>query len=279
MSPIKPVALATMTLSRQTVEATTDDALSFLRAVGKYPAVRESLGRAGYSDADTERGWALVRNVMLSPKEAVAVAENPVATATAEVDAWRTTGLAIVHSALTHMHPEQEAFLFEGLDVGNAAESVLTASIFLERCDQLEGGKDRKAMHKADLAALATLEARGLTKAERKHLRALVTRIETRAAPLPNGPVATTDEREARVHALRAWIVDWKNVAKIVIKRRDWLLALGVGKRRSRKAAPMPVAPATPATPRAPAVAPPVDSSVVGATPAAVEAAPASRAA
>ncbi len=36
--------------------------------------------------------------------------------------------------------------------------------------------------------------------------------------------------------ALHAWLSDWRGTARIVIRRRDQLLRLGIGKRRARAA-------------------------------------------
>ncbi len=49
----------------------------------------------------------------------------------------------------------------------------------------LESSPDRKATHKADLAALATLAARGYTEEERARLRGLVTTAQTMIGPRP----------------------------------------------------------------------------------------------
>jgi hypothetical protein len=243
MSASKPALVASKG-TRRMAEATTDDALTFLRAVGNSRAIRTLLATAGYTNADSERGWALVRGVVLCDPPtwgdpALVVTENPVAKAIAQIDTWRTTGLSIARSALMHLHPEQGAFLLQGLDISNAVESVVTASIFLERLQQLETGKDRKATRKDDLAALATLAARGLTKAEQKRLGALVKIVETQAAPVEevDGP---TSEADARLLELRAWLTDWRHVAKIVITRRDLRLNLGIGKRRTKKTSDVP---------------------------------------
>jgi hypothetical protein len=120
-------------------------------------------------------------------------------------------------------------------------------AFFLERCLQLESGKDRKATHQADLAALATLESRGLTKKERRRIGALVDFVDRHKAPLPEDDLAaTTEEHAARVLELQAWVLDWRNVAKIVIKRRDLLLKLGIGRRKSRNPIAAPPQPVTP---------------------------------
>ncbi len=135
----------------------------------------------------------------------------------------------------------------------------------MDRLDAMESGPDRKATRKADQAALATLESRGLTKEARKQARDLVTLVETTPAPAPveEQPAPETDQRMLALTELHAWVQDWSDCARAVITRRDQLLRLGIGKRKARgssaaakarPAAPAPVvAPAPEVKPAAPA--------------------------
>lgn len=237
-----------VTVSRQTLDNTPARALAFLRAVGTDPKIHAALAAVGFSDKEVERGWALVRAVFGFPQPPAPAVHNPVASAMEQLEAWNGPGFLRARAALRHLHPEQESFVFDGLVVGRGAAAVLAVGTFLERCAQLESGKDRKATHKADLAAIQTLESRGVTKSERRRLGEMVAIVETRAAPLLEAaPVA---ERDAALMQLRAWLMDWSDTARAVIKRRDQLIRLGIARRRSKKNAPAPIpAPTPPATP------------------------------
>ena len=100
------------------------------------------------------------------------------------------------------------ASVFDGLVSvkGQGAEAVLAVATFLDRCAQLESSKARKATHKADLAALQTLESRGVTKSVRKRLGGLVSIVETQAAPLPAVEPSPVGQRDAAIMQLRAWV-------------------------------------------------------------------------
>lgn len=252
-----------VTLSRQTLGNTAARALAFLQVVGADPRIHAALAGVGFTDKDVERGWALLRNVFGASKPGAVTPYNPVASAIDQLEAWNGPGFLRARAALRHLHPEQESFVFDGLAVGHGAEAVLSVATFLDRCMQLESGKDRKPTHKADLAALATLEKRGVTKSERKRLGEMVAIVETQAAPLPEIEPTPVAERDARILELRGWLLDWSDTARAVIKRRDQLIRLGIGKRRSKKSAPIapiaapaaqPAAPASPAKPASPFV-------------------------
>jgi hypothetical protein len=45
---------------------------------------------------------------------------------------------------------------------------------------------------------------------------------------------AATELREARIAVWR-WYAEWSDIAKAVIKRRDWLIQLGLAQRKTTK--------------------------------------------
>jgi hypothetical protein len=106
----------------------------------------------------------------------------------------------------------------------------------LDRLDALEGSPDRQATREADHAALATLERRGLGAAERTRLRGLVQKAQAAAAVDPTD--ATADEAAkqnylADLAALRAWFLEWADTARVAVKRKDYLIRLGLAKRKA----------------------------------------------
>jgi hypothetical protein len=128
--------------------------------------------------------------------------------------------------------------------------------------DQLESGTE------ADKAAIATLSKRGIDAKVREHLRGLV-RVAQAGAPmeLPVESMASDTQKKA-LEGLYAWHRDWSETARAVIRRRDHLILMGLGKRHSHKdeedapAAPFGVVPVTtpvtvgvPAAPSAASVA------------------------
>lgn len=225
-------------VSRQTLDRTPGRTLVFLRAVGTSVAIRARLARCGYDEAEHARGWALLQasGGRFNDVPPANDGDEAVQEAIADVDAWDEDGLRIVNASLRHRHPAQHAYVMSGLKASTGVEAVMGVVTLLDRLDALEGAPEREGTREADHAALATLAARGVDKAERKRLRARVKQAQSFAGV--EGP----DERaafEARVRGAlleqRRWYEEWADVARSVIKRRDQLIRLGLASRRVRK--------------------------------------------
>lgn len=124
-------------------------------------------------------------------------------------------------------HPDQAAFVFANLQPAVGTAAVLTVRLFLEWLDALENSPDRIATRDKDLEALATLEKRGITQDERQRMRSLLN--------IAQGLSTTTNTADTRLddlRALRAWFDDWSETARIVVTRRDYLIRLGLAKRK-----------------------------------------------
>jgi hypothetical protein len=246
-------------LHRTTAEIALQRAMQFLRTVGTDPAIRTQLQKVGFELADLKQGWALVLKACSAPQASPRFTPNdgPVAEVTQQIEAWQSTMFLRAHAALRRLHPEQDAFVFENLVSGTGPASVVAVSLFLKRIDALESSPERKSTRKADHAALATIERRGVTKEEIKRAKELVHVVENTAAPEVEA-AQPTDERMAALAEVYAWVQDWSDCARSVITRRDQLLRLGIGKRKARSASvaqpeptpvPSPVVPQIVTTP------------------------------
>jgi hypothetical protein len=121
--------------------------------------------------------------------------------------------------------------VFADLKASSGAASMKGVATLLVRIDALEKGTDpaRSDTKKADAAAVDLLETRGLTKAERKRLRALVDTALGPTKPLDELPPAEPDEvRLAKLVALEAWYEDWSATARAVITKRAYLMRLAL---------------------------------------------------
>jgi hypothetical protein len=254
--------------SRAVLEAAPVRALCFLNTVGNDPKVAGALGTCGYTDDDRDEGWRLLFAVG-GFKPSAAVAAVPVRLqAQQALQSWIATGFRRARVALEHKNPAEAAFVFDGLVYSRGPEAILTIAQFLDRCDELEDGADRKGTRKADHAALATLTRRGIDEAERKRLRALIEICHsTNAAPV----VEPAINRTTGLVALHAWVQDWSETARTVITNRTTLIRLGAARRRKATAVvpdPVtppgtPVSPVTPVAPDAPAPGPAAPGPVV----------------
>ena len=241
------------------VERTPERVLPFLRSFATNKDVRHAMVAAGYGDADQAEGWRLVLAATGYAHTTPVVSDDVAARqAIVELDAWDEPGYQRIHAALERLHPEQDAFVFAGLESGHGPSAVLGVARMLDRLDQLEQGSE------ADQAAIATLTKRGITPALRQQLRQLVTTAQAATALDPTDPGANDAAQQQALAALYAWYRDWSATARAVIKRRDLLILMGLAKRHANQDAP-PVATstaptstpaATPATTTTPAVTP-----------------------
>ncbi|HEY1954417.1 MAG TPA: hypothetical protein VGH28_02375 [Polyangiaceae bacterium] len=250
-----------LTLSRSTADRGVQRAVQFLRTVGTDPAIRTELQKVGFQEDDLKQGWMLVLRASAAPQAPARFTPDagPVADATQKLEAWQSTMFLRAHAALRRLHPEQDAFVFADPVSDGTTTAVVAVSLFLERLDALENSADRKSTRKSDHAALATLARRGVTESERKQATHLVHVIETTAAPeVTSTPAPAPDVKMAALADVYAWVQDWSDSARAVITRRDHLIRLGIGKRRSRAAtvapqpapAPVPEPVVTPAAPQ-----------------------------
>lgn len=235
----------TQTYSRQVLEEAPERVLTFLAGVGTSVLIRMGLARVGYSEKDHEEGWRLLHAATgYQAPVPIPIAEQAVSDAISELDAWDEPNFRLARAALVRRHPDAAAFLFADLDAATGSAAVLSVKTFLDRLDQLDGtlpGRDHKdrAKKAADGAATAALAKRGITPTERGRLRALVAMAE-KGAELSKEALQLAKESEKQAEArvlalgeLRAWYDEWAETARVVIKRRDQLIRLGLAKRRS----------------------------------------------
>lgn len=244
-------------VTQETLDATPGRAMKFLYAVGTVPEIRAALALRGYTQREHDQGWSLLHAACgYSPQADFGIQTDPkVLAAVNELDAWDEDGFRIVGAALTHHHPAQAATVLAGIGPSTGVASVLGVKTLLDRLDALGRSKD-----KSDEAAMKTLAQRGITESERKRLRALVDIAEkgtSEAPPDRSAAVRADAERQKALIGLRAWFVDWSDMAHSVIKRRDRLIRLGLAKRRSPRNSPSEAAAkAAPPAPTRPAGAP-----------------------
>lgn len=244
--------------SQEVLDETPLRTFTFLRALALRPEIRSALEARGYTLDAHEQGWTLLEQASRAWRRGDTGAEHDqrARSATAELEAWALPTFRIGRAALAHAHPQHEAFVFRGFlaskraggvlpkarsHQGDAAIIVLVSDL-LDRLDELEGSLGREGTREADRAALATLAARGVTPGERARVRGLLG-LAMSLGPLPDGdaPKEEPDAHRNDLLALRAWYEDWAEVARVMIRRRDHLILLGLAKRKSPAAVKPPV--------------------------------------
>jgi hypothetical protein len=240
--------------SRQVLDGIAARVLTFLIAVGKYFAIRAALSTRGYTEADHELAWGLLKTLAVFPPGSAATVDKTVRDAIVAIDAWDEPNFAVIRAVLENRHPEVVDFVFENLSPKQGAEAVVGVSTLLDRLDAMENAPERLSTRSADHAALATLATRGYSAGERARLRGLVTMAQTLTEVAP----ISAEEREATLQRLYAWHNEWSAIARMVLVRRDHQIVIGIAKRRkAKKAEASAEKPAVPAAkPAVPAVMP-----------------------
>jgi hypothetical protein len=156
-----------------------------------------------------------------------------------EIDGRDEDLFRLVRASVIQRHAAQAEFLLSGIGPDEGIASVLNVRHLLDRLDALEAGPEREATREADHATLATLATRGVTPRLRAELRDLVNAAQSAEGPVPS--VEDAERLAAEQHRalveLRDWYEEWSEIARVAIKRRSHLLALGLASRRGRPAA------------------------------------------
>ena len=232
----------TTEFTAETLEETPARVAKFLLGIGAVATIRTQLAAAGMGADDLLEGRKLLLACLAEPERMAAVVDSEDAQATraaiAELDAWDEPNFARYGAALKRRFPSAHAYVFRELKASTGSDAVTGVATFLARIKALAEGTDpaRAEQAKDDAKAVALLETRGLTKAERKRLEGLVKLAlgPTEALEaLP--PDDTPDQRLAKLAELKGWYDEWAATARVVVKKRMNLIRLGLAQRKVGK--------------------------------------------
>lgn len=236
---------ATLEVSRRTLETIPERTLALLRAIACESAIRATMNLNGYSDEEQQEGWRRLHaasgfQVPLTPT--VDISDAAVRSAINEIDSSDEKLFRITAATLNRRFPEQAAFVLGGIGASRGINSVLNVEILLDRLDTLATGTGRESTRERDQAAVATLAGRGLSAPDRARLRMLI-QTAKRSNPVNFIP----SEREefdknylSRLAELRDWYMEWSEIARAVITRRDYLIRMGLANMKRASAEPEP---------------------------------------
>jgi len=238
-----------------TLERALPRGLDLLAAIARYPEIAATLGARGYTREEHALGWALIAQA--GGKDLVVleggVTPNAVREAITTLDHWDEPNFRLASKALLRRHPAQHAFVFQDLKPATGLGAVIAVQTFLERLTALESSPDRETTRPADLAALATLAARGIDANERTRLGELVTQAKSipavASATAEEASAARAEQLKAALVELHYWWDDWAEVARQSITKRIYLRALGLVTASSSPSHPTPPSPTEPESP------------------------------
>ncbi len=244
-APPVPAEKLAKSVSDSTLDQTPNRALKLLRGVTRA-GIAQRMAAVGYSNADHVEGWTLLQQSSGYRPDVPIVtlqggpADPAVAAAIKYVDDFDESGFDLADAALQRRFPEQWTFVMEGLVAKTGIAALVDVEKFLDRIDALESGKGRPAATRdADQRAVKLLATRSIDKAKRGALREalrVAKSFKVQAIPEPTG--GDESARERATLALRAWYEEWSKTARSVIKRRDFLISLGLANRHSRAEEP-----------------------------------------
>lgn len=218
-------------------------ALKFFGAVSTNPYIRAALNARGYTDAIHERAWSLVLKAAGFRQPLATLLQKPeAAAAMKELDLWDEPNFRVARAALLET-PDQLDHVFAGLEAQEGSGSVASVRTFLDRLDELESSPEREATRDVDHAALAKLADRRIGPEERARLRGLIAAATGSPDPAKLAPDPVKLEKEETMRAeqraakIELWMLymEWSEIAKADIKRRDHLIQLGLAKRKEKK--------------------------------------------
>lgn len=203
-------------------------AATFLQAVGSHAAIRAAMQSAGYGPWDHEEGLSLLRSTCAYGTGGLDPAEDePARDAAAAVAQWTGTHVGRLRAAVERLHPDA-LWVFAGFDGGASSSPLLGVAQLLEHLHSLEG-----RAHSAPL--LETLSCRGFDQRERERLQDLLRTAQRALEPSRPRDEPTGRAPDEATLALHQWLNDWSTTARAVLKRKDWLIRLGVSRRRKRE--------------------------------------------
>lgn len=220
--------------ARSTLESVPDRVSRFLRGLAHNAQIRAALAVQGYDDADHQEGWNLFHDVNgYSPGKAP-VLDRTAGLAMAELDRLDADLIDKIDATLGHRFPVQRDTLLAGLGAGEKAVAVANVKTILERLATLSASNDPH-----DTAANQRLAKVKLDQGERNRLAELVKNAEgfeaQSGAGIDNDTTRWTRLEPAHL-ALWGWYDEWSRAANRAITRRDWLVTLGLAKRRDTRA-------------------------------------------
>jgi hypothetical protein len=224
-------------ISPRSLERNLERAARLLGTLSRSPRIRRILAeRAGYTEEDHRTGWSLYLTAMGFRQDPPSFA--PPRTrfaqelAIAELDQWDAPAFDRARSALAASYPAQLDYIFNSLGPSTGAEAVAGVKTFLDRVARLRDGSDpaRDATRDADRAAADRLARRRIVEADiEARLRKLIEQATSLPeAPKDDPPIEDSPGYQAAAAGLVAWLTDWRGQARSLIRRRDYLISLGL---------------------------------------------------
>ena len=206
-------------MARTTVGQKAQRVLRFVMGA-RNPRVVAALQPYGFSDDELGEGMNRLQALARARLGRQAPAEQP--KLIAELDAFESRWFQVARAALEHRFPRVAELLFSNLGRATGVAVALMVRLFLERLAEMEAGAGDYGAE--GVAARAFLAQRGLTSERVAEAQALLERLD-----LPDASAVTpaVDESKAAEQAMWSWYLEWSTIARVAIRDKRLLRALG----------------------------------------------------
>ncbi len=223
MANPKKRTLTSAGVTLETLEETTRRALHMLVALATAPGPYALMCSRGYDAEEHARGWALVQRLVGTPAED-RLDKSAAAQAAAELNDADGELIEMIRTSLTR-HPDACDRILAGIVPQDGPAAVTNVALIVARLDEESKTEEGRA-------AIARLAKAKFGEKERKHLADLVETTKHAEAAKPS--FRDSQEYLDLLFELRDWYVEWSGIAKLTIKRRDYLIRLGLATKRGK---------------------------------------------
>lgn len=211
--------------------------LSFLRGCGNA-RVGAHLRKLGFTQADLDEGWALLREASGGRLAVHADGGEPDPKVVAAIDDFENRWYPIVSATLARRWPALAADVFLNLAQTEGPAVAVTVQTLLDRLAKMPGADGT--------AARALLAQRGLDDQAIAGVKELLAQMGTLGEAPAHDPEADRKERDAAEDRAWQWYLEWSQIAQAGISNGQVLQRLGYqlggNQRQTEQAAPAPAA-------------------------------------
>ncbi len=240
----------------RTLEANPPKATQLIAGINADPEIRLILNAAGIDQTMLEEGMkrlmAAISAARAAPQKVTDSDATQARQAVLKLDPVDEPLFARIWAAAQRLNRDAGEYIFAGnLKASRGVKAVHGVATCLSRLDALEDGSDKERAKKAqsDREFIGELARRGINKAYRQELAALVkAALAPAAAPALEQPAVDPEERRQALIALKEWYDDCALTARAVLTKRGQLIRLGLAHRRQPESAEE----TTPTTPTSP---------------------------
>lgn len=196
--------------------------VDFLMGLSNWQ-VQRALAPHGFSQKVLDEGWARLQRLTSDRLQLSSTLVDP--RLLGALDAWENRWYPIIEVVLRTNFPDVHAKVFQNLSQTEGSEVLLSVRTLLDRLETIEKPADEGGLGKKGRDARKLLEERGAGERTFSEARELIAQIGSIAEPPPGSIDA--EAAKAAEEGLWSWYLEWSGIARVAIRDRRMLRALG----------------------------------------------------